>query len=291
MNFIFNTNKYDKIGIKYRYQDFISFLENYAIEYNISQCIEANAFNIVDLFYMCDNPNFEIDNSCYVFCGSSKKIFEAIPYYIAHNKKPDYQHYISHNLYYAQCFNGIFLPMFLHTNDITLTGGLKRYKYGIFANSYDVSYLVFKEILDALGITSHDVLFMDNSGCITNPVLNQTNDKNVFYSSIDAFLDFANNYTNRHVMSRTYLELIANNIPIQIVSFNKSKPVSFKGFSHVKYVTLVEHELFDLLSVHYEPKYFKTDTYSNYIKYILSNLDKPIKFSTVEEYSNEQRHF
>ena len=87
-------------------------------------------------------------------------------------------------------------------------------------------------------------------------------------------------------MSRTYLELIANNIPIQIVSFNNSKPISFRGFSHIEYETVAEYHLFDLLNVKYEPKYFKTDTYSDYIKYALNNLNKPIKLATVEEYSN-----
>ena len=286
LNFIFNTSKYDKIGIKYRYKDFIAFLDDYKIKYTISGNRQDGANNIVDLFYICDNPDFEIDNSCYVFCGSSKKIFEAVPYYKAHNIKPNYQHYISHNLYYAQCFNGIFLPMLLHINDITLTDGLKRYKYGIFANSYDVSHLVIDEVINTLKLDYRDILFMDNSECIQSDK-NITNDKNIFYSSIETFLDFANDYTNRHVMSRTYLELIANTIPIHIVSFNKSKPVSFMGFSHVQYKTLAEYDLFDLLSVYYEPRYFKTDTYSDYIKYALNNLNTPLKRSTVEEYCHE----
>ena len=285
INFIFNTNKYDKIGIKYRYKDFITFLEDYKIEYEISNIPQKNIFNIVDLFYLCDNPNFQLDDSCYIFCGSSKKIFETAFYYKNHNIVSNYHHYISHNLYYAQCFGGVFLPMYLHSNDIVLRNGGKRYKYGIFANSYDVSYLVFDKIINALGIDYHDILFMDNYGCV-NHERNVTNDKNTFYSSIETFLDFTNDYTNRHVMSRTYLELIANNIPIQIVSFNKSKPISFKGFSHIHYEIVIRHELFDLLNAHYVPKYFKTDTYSDYIKYILNNLNAPIHLATVEGYCN-----
>lgn len=286
INFIFDTSKYDKCGMKYRYNDFMMFLKDYNIKYTISTQINLTDFNIIDINYVCDNPDVELDNSCFVFCGSSKKIFEALPYYTLHNIKHNYQRYISHNLYYAQCFGGVFLPMFLHTNNITIEGSLKRYKYGVFATHYDVSYLLFDEIMNNLGIDWCDILFMDNWKSVRRN-MNITNNKNIFYSSIDTFLDFANDYTNRHVMSRTYLELIANNIPIQIVSFNKSKPISFMGFSHVQYETLAECELYDLLSVHCEPKYFKTDTYSNYIKHILSNLDKPVKFSTVEEYSNK----
>ena len=176
--------------------------------------------------------------------------------------------------------------MFLHTNDITIIDNLKRYKFGVFATHYDVSYLLFDEIMDTLGIDYQDILFMDNEDCI-NHGMNITNDKDIFYSSIDTFLDFANDYTNRHVMSRTYLELIANNIPIQIVSFNNSTPISFKGFSHIKYETIAEYHLFDLLNVRYEPKYFRTDTYSDYIKYALNNLDRPIRLATVEDYTNE----
>ena len=52
INFIFNTDKYDKIGIKYRYQDFNSFLKDYKIEYSISNACQKHCFNIVDLFYM-----------------------------------------------------------------------------------------------------------------------------------------------------------------------------------------------------------------------------------------------
>ena len=51
VNFIFNTDKYDKIGIKYRYQDFNSFLKDYKIEYSISNACQKHCFNIVDLFY------------------------------------------------------------------------------------------------------------------------------------------------------------------------------------------------------------------------------------------------
>ena len=175
--------------------------------------------------------------------------------------------------------------MYLHYNDIIHINKSKSYKYGIFASDYDVSYLIFNEVFNKLDIDYNDILFMDNSNCVSRE-LQITNDKNVFYSSIDTFLDFANDYTNRHVMSRTYLELIANNIPIQIVSFNNSKPISFRGFSHIEYETVAEYHLFDLLNVKYEPKYFRTDTYSDYIKYALNNLNKPIKLATVEEYSN-----
>lgn len=285
INFIFNTNKYDKIGIKYRYKDFITFLDDYKIDYSISNVLQEKTFNIIDLFYLCDNPNFQINDSCYIFCGSSKKIFEAASYYKEHNMTPNYHQYISHNLYYAQCFDGVFLPMYLYLNDIVLRDTGKQYKYGIFANSYDVSYLMFDEVINTLGIDWHDILFMDNYGCVSHG-MNVTNNKNIFYSSIETFLDFTNDYTNRHVMSRTYLELIANNIPIQIVSFNKSKPVSFKGFSHVQYEIVIQHKLFDLLNVYYEPKYFKTDTYLDYIKYIFNKLDTPIRLKTVEEYCN-----
>lgn len=285
-NFIFNTIKYDKCGMKYRYNDFMMFLKDYKIDYTVSTQITPTDFNIVDINYICDNPDIELNNSCYIFCGSSKKMFEAIPYYIIHKKKLNYQHYISHNLYYAQCFGGVFLPMFLHTNNITLVDSVKHYKYGIFATHYDVIYLLLNEILDALGVNYSDILFLDNEDCV-NAICNKTSDKNVFYSSIETFLDFTDYYTNRHVMSRTYLELIANDIPIQIISFNQSKPISFTGFSHVQYEILAKHELFDLLSVQYEPKYFRTDIYSNYIKYILSNIDKPIKLPTVEDYTNE----
>lgn len=285
VNLIFNTSNYNKCGMKYRYNDFISFLDDYSLKYTLSAQIKPTDFNILDINYVCDNPDIELDYSCYIFCGSSKKIFEATSYYVAHNIKPSYQHYISHNLYYAQCFGGVYLPMFLHTNDVTITGGIKQYKFGIFATHYDVSYLLFTEMINTLGISYQDILFMDNEKC-SNRGMNITNDKNVFYSSIDTFLDFANDYTNRHVMSRTYLELIANNIPIQIVSFNKSKPISFRGFSHIEYETVAEYHLFDLLNVKYEPKYFRTDTYSDYIKYALNNLNKPIQLSTVEKYSN-----
>lgn len=286
INFIFDTSKYDKHGIKYRYIDFISFLDNYNIEYTISKNINPKCFNFLEINYLCDYPYFQFNNSCYIFCGSSKKIFETTTLLSKHGIKPNYQHYISHNLYYAQCFDGIFLPMYLYTNDIAPNNMIKRYKYGIFATNYDVNYLVFDEVINKLGIDWRDILFMDNEECV-NRRMNITNDKNIFYSSIDTFLDFANDYTNRHVMSRTYLELIANNIPIQIVSFNNSKPISFRGFSHIQYETVVEHELFDLLNVYYEPKYFRTGTYSDYIKYALNNLDKPIKLATVEDYTNE----
>ena len=285
INFIFNTDKYDKIGIKYRYQDFNSFLKDYKIEYSISNACQKHCFNIVDLFYLYENHRFKLDNSCYIFCGSSKKIFETIPRHVKCDIISDYRHYLSHNLYYAQCFNGVFLPMYLHYNDIIHINKSKSYKYGIFASDYDVSYLIFNEVFNKLDIDYNDILFMDNSNCVSRE-LQITNDKNVFYSSIDTFLDFANDYTNRHVMSRTYLELIANNIPIQIVSFNNSKPISFRGFSHIEYETVAEYHLFDLLNVKYEPKYFRTDTYSDYIKYALNNLNKPIKLATVEEYSN-----
>lgn len=286
INFIFDTARYDKNGIKYRYNDFMSFLSRYNIAYTIRSQVKIANFNIIDINYICDNPDIILNNSCYVFCGSSKKIFEIIPYYITHKMNLNYRHYLSHNLYYAQCFDGVFLPMYLYINDISLIKNLKQYKYGIFVSHYDMSYLLFTEIINTLGISYQDILFMDNEKCV-NHGMNITNDKNVFYSSIDTFLDFANDYTNRHVMSRTYLELIANNIPIQIVSFNNSKPISFKGFSHIKYETVAEYHLFDLLNVKYEPKYFRTDTYSDYIKYALNNLDKPIRLATVEDYTNE----
>lgn len=285
-NLIFDIVKYDKCGIKYRYNDFILFLRKYNIDYTIDNKIKLNNFNIIDINYICDNPNIVLDNSCYIFCGSSKKIFETNSYYIFHSVKPNYQQYISHNLYYAQCFSGVYVPMFLHTNDITIIDNLKRYKFGVFATHYDMNYLLFTEIINTLGISYQDILFMDNEDCI-NHGMNITNDKDIFYSSIDTFLDFANDYTNRHVMSRTYLELIANNIPIQIVSFNNSTPISFKGFSHIKYETVAKYHLFDLLNVRYEPKYFRTDTYSDYIKYALNNLDRPIRLATVEDYTNE----
>ena len=269
-------------GNYFRYQDFFNFLSDNNIEFNINNK-NLNEFdiNVIDIVYYCDIEKLPLNENCFIFCGSSYKILELE----SKNIKLDYSRFLTHNLYYAQCFNGIFLPMFLHTNDITLTGGLKRYKYGVFATHYDMSYLLFDEIINTLGISYQDILFMDNENFI-NRDMNTTNDKNIFYSSIETFLDFTNDYTNRHVMSRTYLELIANNIPIQIVSFNNSKPISFRGFSHIEYETVAEYHLFDLLNVKYETKYFRTDTYSDYIKYALNNLNKPIKLATVEEYSN-----
>ena len=286
INFIFDSTKYDKCGMKYRYNDFILFLEKFNIDYIISTQIKPNTFNIIDINYICDNLDIHINDSCYIFCGSSKKVFESIIYYTKYNKKPEYKHYISHNIYYAKCFSGIFLPMFLYTNDIVLISNIKQYKYGIFVTHYDVNYLVLDNILNTMGLNYNEILFMDNENCISN-MYNKTSDKNIFYSSIETFLDFSDCYSNRHVLSRTYLELIANNIPIQIVSFNKTKPISFKGFSHIQYTTLAKYELFDLLNVYYNQKYFKTDLYSNYIKYILKNLDKPINLPTIEDYTND----
>ena len=285
LNFIFDNIKYDKCGAKYRYNDFISFLNDYYIIYKISNNIKSSDFNIIDINYICENPYIILNDLCYIFCGTSKKLFEYLSTF-NYYKKINYQQYISHNLYYTNCFNGIFLPMFLYNNDIKLKNVNKKYKYGVFITHYDVNYLMLDKIINILNISYDDILFLDNEKYI-KPIYHKTNDKDIFYSSIDIFLDFANDYTNRHVMSRTYLELIANNIPIQIVSFNNSKPISFKGFSHIKYKKIQEFEYFDLLEVIYEQKYFKTETYSNYIKYILNNLNKPIKLPTVEEYTNE----
>lgn len=285
INFIFDTTLYDKNGVKYRYDDFLLFLKKSNIKYNTVYNITDYRYNIVDLLYICDNSNFVINSSCYMFCGSSKKIMESKQYYNKHNIIPDYSKYISHNLYYANSFNGTFLPMFLYKNDTKMVNVNKKYKYGIFASCYDVTYLLYNKIFDTLDIDYNEILFMDNENCVNNKY-NKTNDKNLFYSSIDTFLDFANDYSNRHVMSRTYLEIIANNIPIQIVSFNNSKPISFKGFSHIQYNKINEFTNFDLLDVIYEPKYFKIETYSDYIRYILNNLDKRIHLSSVEEYVN-----
>ena len=41
---------------------------------------------------------------------------------------------------------------------------------------------------------------------------NTTQDNEFFINNIDTFLDIANDYTNRHVFSRTYLEIINNDI-------------------------------------------------------------------------------
>lgn len=283
INFIYEKKKYNKIGSVYRYKDFLSFLDNQNIAYTTN--IFKSKQNIVDMLYFCEHPEFIIDDSCYMFCCSSKKIFQSLSYYNTHNIKPNYCQYIVHNLYYANCFNGIFLPMFLYNNDIQLINVNKKYRYGIYATNYDVTYLIFNKLFHLLDVDCNDILFMDNQNCVDYKC-NKTNDKDTFYSSIDIFLDFANDYTNRHVMSRTYLELIANNIPIQIVSFNNSKPISFKGFSHIKYKKIQEFEYFDLLEVIYEQKYFKTETYSNYIKYILNNLNNSLHLVSVEEYIN-----
>ena len=173
--------------------------------------------------------------------------------------------------------------MFLYKNNINILKLNKKYRYGIYANLYDVSYLIYNEIFNKLNISINNILFMDNQNRVPNN-WHKTNDKDIFYSSIDIFLDFANDYTNRHVMSRTYLELIANNIPIHIVSFNNSKPISLKNFSHIKYELLHKYDIFDLLNVKYEPKYFLTQSYSEYIKYLVNNLDKSIHYQFVEEY-------
>ena len=282
-NFIFDDTNYQKYGMQYRYADFIQYLSDNNLEYCIGEDINKHKYNIIDINYMYDNPTFLINDNCYIFCGSSRKVLKILDYYRLHNIKPDYTKYLLHNLYYANSLNAIFIPMFLYKNNINIKKVDNKYKYGIYANSYDVSYLLYKEIFDKLYVPIDNILFMDNQNGVPNN-WHKTNDKDIFYSSIDIFLDFANDYTNRHVMSRTYLELIANNIPIHIVSFDKSKPISFKNFSHIEYEIIDKYDVFDLLNVKYEPKYFLTQTYSKYIKYLVNNLDKSIHYQFIEEY-------
>lgn len=287
LNFIIDTQKYDKCGVKFRYADFITFLSDYNIPYTIDKNINNEGYNIIDINYLDDNPQFELQDNCYVFCGSSRKIISILyTYYKKHNTLPNYNNYITHNLYYANSLDAIFMPMFLYNNDIKMIKTQKKYKYGIYANFYDVSYLIYKDVLNILSISLDDVLFMDNQNCVSKKC-NRTSDKHFFYSHIETFLDFSNDYANRHVMSRTCLELIANNIPIHIISFYNSIPVSFKNFNHIKYYKIKEFNEFNLLGIEYQPKYFLTKTYSDYIKYLANNMDKHIKYESVEEYANE----
>lgn len=273
-------------GNYFRYQDFFNFLSDNHIDFSInSKNLNDFDINIIDIVYYCDIEKMPLAANCFIFCGSSYKILELE----SQNIKLDYNRFLTHNLYYAHLLNGIFLPMFLYHNDIVITPIEQKYKYGMFLSLYDSNYIIAFDVLRQCGIDYKDVLFLDREGLIPT-TYNVTSDKNIFYSSIYTFLDIANDYNNRHVVSRTYLELIANNIPIHIISFNNHEAVTFKNFRHLKYQPVYETNTFKIYNVEYNKYYFNTQNYSNYISllfnYYLCNNKKPSIKDSVEEYSN-----
>ena len=288
INFLYKT--LHLYGNNFRYIDFFNFLSDNNIEFSINDTnLSKYDTNIIDIIYYynhSNNFNEQLNDNCFIFCGSSYKIVELE----SKNIKLDYTRFLTHNLYYAHLLKCVFFPMFLYKTDI-IQNRIPKYKYGMFLSPHDSSYLVLPDILNEYGISIEEILFMDREKLFNK--YNTTSDKNKFYSNIECFLDIANDYNNRHVTSRTYLELIANDIPIHIVSYCNSEAVTFKLFNHLVYEKIFEAKDFNIYNVKYNNYYFNTQNYSKYIlNSLLNNLSnknlaklRQLK-SNVEEYSN-----
>lgn len=281
LNFI-----YKKLGLhgnNYRYKDFFKFLDSQHILYKIND-INFNEYhaNIIDIVYYYDNTDIKLLDNCYIFCGSEYKILQLE----GRNITFDYSRFITHNLYYAQQLKCMFLPMYLYENNINITNIDKKYKYGMFLTYNDSNYLIVEELLSRFNISIGDVLILDRENLMKAPFIT-TNNKEYFYSSIDCFLDIANDYNNRHVTSRTYLELISNNIPIEIISYYDSEAITLKGFRHIKKELLKSDKEVKWYKIDYNKYFFNTNSYSKYIANLLSK-PRNIIYNYVEDYADNR---
>lgn len=288
INFITDIDKSFIVGNKHRYIDFFEFADDYNISYTNTDNINNDVYNIIDLRYLCNNTDIILNDKCKFFCGYSLRIIELLSNNCSYVYKDlILNNIVSHNLYYCKCFNGTFLPMYIYKN-INRYSVNNKYKYGMFiTHENDVNYILINDIMNKLNINKEDILFMDREQYFDYSY-NTTQDNEFFINNIDTFLDIANDYTNRHIFSRTYLEIINNDINFNIISYNNSKPTSFLNFNHIQYDLIDNYDDFEYINVKYDKKYFKMENYSNYIKEVVVNNKFNILYNYVEDYCNDR---
>jgi len=289
INLLIDTNSRIS-GNLYRYNDFINYMYDNSISYIVNDNISEKYFNLIDLSYYVHNTDIDIDYNCKCkfFCGNSARLVSILSDYNYPHRDYILNNLITHNLYYSKKLNCSFIPMYMY-NNININRNIK-YKYGIFISSEtDANYNSVFNILNELNINTNDILFMDREDYLNSKNnYNTTKDNNYFMSSIDTFLDIANDYTCRHVFSRTYLEVINNNIDFNVISFNNSKPITLLGFKHINYNIIDSFKDFNYYNISYDNKYFKTQNYSNYIKEVIINNNFNILYDYIEDYHNDR---
>jgi len=284
---IFRSTSFIISGNLNRYNDFINFLDDYNIDYVINDNIHKYELNLIDMSYYVNNKSMDVNNKCKFFFDYSLRLIEILSDLDYPNRDLIFNNLICHNFMYCKKLNATFMPMYMY-NNINITDN-KKYKYGIFISSHtDANYTSVLSILKDLKINSDDVLFMDREDYLDSKTYNTTKDNSYFMGSIDTFLEIANDYTGRHVFSRSYLEVINNNINFNVISFNNSKPISLLGFSHIKYDLISKHKDYNYYNIKYDNKYFKIQNYSNYIKEVLNNYNYNIMLDSIESYHNDR---
>lgn len=278
LNFVLR-NIGDIYGNTKRYEDFFKYLNYLNFSYITSSTTKSNTTNFIDLLYETQNKYrqyklFKPNN--FYFLGGESRIIELLTNSLkSHNL-------VTHNLYYAKKLNAVFLPMFLFQNTAKVKRDNIKYKYGFFISTEDPNSYILENIIEEMNIDKRDILLMDRHNIYSD--YNTTTDNKLFYNSIESFVDIASDTSTRHIVSRTYLELIDNDIPIKCVSFDDNKLISFMGFNHIRYTIENEYEHFKIYNVIYDKKYFRTDTYTNYILKTLNTFELDLR-DDVEDYA------
>ena len=275
-NFFINTPENINGGV-YRYQEFFAFCDKNNIPYTINQDI-TNEDNIIDIDYFSMGNDYVKGN---IFYGAMRR-------YIYHKIKfPDRKHY-THNLYYANLTNGIFLPMFIYDTHRYRKQENIKYKYGMFSTIFDSNFPSIDYLLKECNISCEDILLLDRENLMSAYGYETTQNTEYFLNSVENIIDVVFQYSTRHVFSRFYAECMIFNKPMYFISINDTTPISFRNFKHIKYNKLKKiNSIISIIKAEYDIKYFMLSSYSEYIKYVSNNLcNNIVKLDYVEDYSN-----
>lgn len=266
---IFPSRPNEYNGSVYRYEDFFNYLNDSHISFTVDG-MDAGTNTIIDIdrIYTQDKEKNLLDRFKYrkVFIGGMGTFLDNIKTMLNRNE------YVTHSLYYANKLNSCFLPMFIYKNRVSIIPTKKRYKYGIFATRFQLDYNALQRIMEDLNLRKEDVLILSRELLFKHDGYDITQDTSYFASSIDSYLDISSKGGMSQVMSRLYLELIDLDVDLNCVSFAGFLPVTFQNFRHIKYHLKTKCKDFDVFSIEYDKKYFKTASFSSYISQFLSTL-------------------
>jgi hypothetical protein len=259
-----NLQTYDKKNIHGgigRYSDFYTFLKDHSIPF--VNCIDVNNTNIFDSNLLKYIEYTKINSKDIVFLSSIQRILEI--------KHSQFENFLIHNLHFAFKLNIGFLPMFGYdSNNLykkTNIDNSHKYKYGLYIATYDGNYNNFFNIINYLGKENVAILCQDSNYLFDKDVF-VTNDTSLFINKIESLIDFYDQYASRHVMSRLYIECFLENIPFYVFTNSYKQPqlYSLLQFEHIKYILEDKIKDFKMYKVLYNQYYFKTETYTKYIR-------------------------